>query len=173
MRRGVAPGLGPTCMLLEGAKQGIAVDRLAQESGRVDGLFARCRHDHRYRREVGVVFLVFAKLPAVHHRHREIQDDGVGPVSCAKDVQRLQSVVGDEDAIVVLLEKNGELLADVAIVLDNEHATPRHGALANVPDRALASMETNRLSEPERNPTLRYPILNAVGGAGVNWRAEG
>jgi hypothetical protein len=41
-----------------------------------------------------------------------------------------------------------------------------------VADPALASIETNRLSELERNPALRYPILNAAVGSGMNPRAE-
>jgi len=84
----------------------------------------------------------------------------------------MKAVVRDEDAIVVLLEKSGQLLADVAIVLDDEHAAPLHRAVANVADPALASIETNRLSELERNPALRYPILNAAAGSGMNPRAE-
>jgi hypothetical protein len=41
-----------------------------------------------------------------------------------------------------------------------------------VADPVLASIETNRLSELERNLALRYPILNAAVGSGMNPRAE-
>jgi hypothetical protein len=72
----------------------------------------------------------FEELPAAHDGHGEIEDDGLGPVP-VHERERLSSVRGASYAIALRLERGGECVAHVLVVVNDEDAGVRsmHGEL--------------------------------------------
>ena len=106
-------------MPLDDPKKCFPVDRFGQKRVCVDDLVASRRDDHRDASEIGIALLHLAKLPTIHYRHHQIENDRIWSVPGAQDLERMLAVIRDEYAVVVLLEHGGYLIPNVAVILDD------------------------------------------------------
>ena len=87
----------------------LRLDRLAQIGLGGDGrrLRAAIRGDrhHRDETQLRVVLLDRSELPAVHHRHPQIEHDDVGSDFAVKTLQRLAPVFGERDVVALRLQE--------------------------------------------------------------------
>ena len=62
------------------------------------------------------------ELPAVHHRHHQIEKDDGRPLA-RQHVERFPAVGGHQDSVALGRETKCERLQNVWIVVDDEHQT--------------------------------------------------
>ena len=74
----------------------------------------------------GVEHLLPAELPAVHHRHHQIEQDDARVHARGQAVERLLAVGGDFDLEPFQLEKPPQHVAGIHVVFDHEHSARRH-----------------------------------------------
>ena len=106
------------------AEESPGLERLWEVSVGVDRgcLRRRVRRDdqHGNGREAGIPLLLDPELPAVHDRHHEIEEDGVGALSGPKMLQRLEPVRAGARVVALVAEKSEERLPNVRVVFDDE-----------------------------------------------------
>jgi hypothetical protein len=95
----------------------------AQRLGRDDRARIGRQHDDGDVCELGVVEQLGPELHAVHPRHHEVeQDDARSLDAGAEPVQRVLAVCGRDHAVALRLQRVREDVADVAIIVDDEHS---------------------------------------------------
>ena len=88
-------------------------------------LIERGQHDHGNIGQRRVVLLSPAKLPTVHNRHHQIEQDDVGTGSVAEICKRLAAIGDGFDLVSLEGQQLRHHLAQICIVLDNQHGTRR------------------------------------------------
>src|SRR5690606_14835496 len=63
------------------------------------------------------------------HRHHQVEHDDVRPQPALQQVQRLEAVGRGDDLVALALEQQAHRLADVPVVLDDQHRI--HGVLSS------------------------------------------
>ena len=89
------------------------------------------RHDdHRDVRPSRVRAERFQKVPAIHHRHSQIEEDETRQgLLLRKPMERFSTVVGLEMCMPLRLDQLGQGFAGVCVILDDEYGA--HGMLQN------------------------------------------
>jgi hypothetical protein len=113
--------------------QGLEIERLADVGVRRDGprLGAAVggHRDERNPRQHPVGALHDPKLPAVHHRHHEIEQDQIGRLRrAAQRLQRLAAVGDGRHRGSLVAQQIGERGTDVLVVFDQEQTKPLQGS---------------------------------------------
>ena len=118
---------------IDGRDQRVVVDRLLQIRLGVDrrglGGGIGAEREDRDGRELGVVFLRDAKLPAIHDGHHQVEEDDVRLRRRAKPVESLATVRAPGHAKALHGEQAVERFANVGVVLDDEERTARRALL--------------------------------------------
>jgi hypothetical protein len=109
--------------LLHGGEQLSHVQRFAKDPGaRIAPVRAACRHDqNRDPRQLRHGLQTTRELPAVHHRHEEIEQDG-NRRGVTREVRESHlAVAGFGDGIARLLEHSSECVPYLGIVVHDEN----------------------------------------------------
>ena len=113
--------------------QRLEIERLAHvgvggDGARLGAAVGRHR-DERNPGEHPVGALHDPKLPAVHHRHHEIEQDQIGRLRrAAQGLQRLAAVGDGRQRRPLVAQKIGEGGTDVLVVFDQEQTEPLQGS---------------------------------------------
>ena len=73
-----------------------------------------------------VAHLLAAELPAVHHRHHQVEQDDARVDARRQPFERLLAVRGDFDLEAFELEKAAQHVPRINVVFDDEHCAGRH-----------------------------------------------
>jgi len=140
----------------DGTQQSIDVDGLVKDFGRIDaGDRADCGdYQNRHLSERGILFLPSAKLPSIHHRHQQIEDDQVRQrPRFLKMIERLQTVLRALYRIAFVLENIAERLKSALVVVDHEDAAFAVWPVAHWP-RSIEFIRGSSTKKVEPVPTL-------------------
>src|SRR6185295_4761957 len=88
-------------------------------------LVERREHDDRDGRERGIGLHPALELPAVHHRHHQVEQDDVGPVGAVEVVERLPAVRDRGRVVAFERQQLSHHLAQVLVVFDDEDGAVR------------------------------------------------
>ena len=129
-------------------EQPIEIERLFQEGVGVHiggaRLVERRQDDHGHVGHSAVTLLLAAKLPAVHHRHHEVEENDVGGGICpevtASASRPLDTVAAAYPSSVEQLRHH---LSQVRIVFDDQNGTGGGGVFAVVTVEQHAPYRTN------------------------------
>ena len=100
----------------------------------------RRHHDHRNVASSASLHLLAAELPAVHHRHHQVEQDDAGLTPAFEALERLLAVGGALDLEAFQLEEPAQHVAGIDVVFDDENcarATQHH----QLPERSLAAAD--------------------------------
>src|SRR5258706_15552400 len=107
-------------------QQPIEIQRLGEPGGPADvarlllHASVRADDDDRNLRDLPPPELLLAELPAVHHRHRHVEEDEARIRLLLETLERRAAVLRLQDVEARLLEVLGEALPEERVVLDNE-----------------------------------------------------
>ena len=77
--------------------------------------------DDRDARQGSMLPLLSPKLPAIHHRHHQVQEDQLRPFLSTKVVERFPPVRNSNDPIAFFFEHFLERRANLRVVVDDQH----------------------------------------------------
>ena len=77
--------------------------------------------DDRNLRELGVALLPAPKLPPVHDRHHQVEEDDAGGLSAVEVDERLLPVGGGDSAVPFILEELAKGIPDVLVIIDHKY----------------------------------------------------
>jgi hypothetical protein len=105
--------------------------------------------------------LPLSKIPAVHHRHPEIEQNQIGRCRAAQVLQCLLSIRDSRNGITFVFEGEGQRLTGSGIILDHEDTFP--GAYAAA-DAAATLGDYGRAATTEPQVAVRGAGLTHPGG---------
>ena len=122
---------------LDSLEQASEVERLHHQLRGVDqhrAVAGGGDDDERDVGDLGVLLLLPPELPAVHHRHHEVEQDDAGAGrGRLQVVEGLAAVPHARDVVALVLENLTQRVADVRIVVDDQNTPARFRALHAVP----------------------------------------
>jgi len=104
------------CAQLEGFRQVAQRTELARSSADVP---VCAQDDHRDLRPVDPPAHLFGKLPTIHYRHHQIEQDEIRR-HCFEDLEGFLAVSGLPDGESLRLEDFGKGLQDIRVVVDHQ-----------------------------------------------------
>src|SRR5215471_2253597 len=119
--------VGPAEESPDRLEQGLGADRLLHVRVGFEPLGVRRQvvlagdHDDGNSRDLRVHALLVTKLPAVHDRHHQIEQDQPGPLAGAKESQRFEAVARAPDVVTLRFQDLRETLQQLRIVFDHQN----------------------------------------------------
>jgi hypothetical protein len=106
-------------------EQPIEVERFLEECGarQVNGArrIERGEDDNGDVCDTRILDLPASELPAVHHRHHEVEQDEVGTIATLEDVKRFDAVRDSLSAVPLEREELRHHLTEIGVVFDDEN----------------------------------------------------
>jgi hypothetical protein len=118
--------------LRHGGEEFAQLDGFPQPTMRAQGGCLRFRvavcgdHDDRQRRQSWIVSHFLQKLRAIHLGHHEVQKDEAGEVVRFAQFTNCDGTIGGDPCVIAsVLERLGDGIANIVVVLDDQDLSPR------------------------------------------------